>query len=116
MIADTIQRAEIARLVRELPDLDSTATSQAHDALAELLACFPVYRSYLPAGREQLDRAAAEASARRPDLADDDRRGSCRCSPTPRSTSRADSSRPPVRSWPRASKTPRSTATPGSAR
>ena len=70
MIADTIQRAEIARLVRELPDLDSTAAAQAHDALAELLACFPVYRSYLPAGREQLDRAAAEASARRPDLAD----------------------------------------------
>ena len=48
-----------------------TAAEQAHDALAELLACFPVYRSYLPAGR----RAAAtapprEASARRPDLAE----------------------------------------------
>ena len=70
MIADTIQRAEIARLVRELPDLDGTAAAQAHDALAELLACFPVYRSYLPAGLEQLDRAAAEASVRRPDLAD----------------------------------------------
>ncbi len=68
MIADTIQGAEIARLVRELPDVAGSARSQAHDALAELLACFPVYRSYLPAGRAQLDRAAEEASARRPDL------------------------------------------------
>lgn len=67
MIADTIQGAEIARLVRELPD--GVAGPHAHDALAELLACFPVYRSYLPAGRAQLDRAAAEASERRPDLA-----------------------------------------------
>jgi (1->4)-alpha-D-glucan 1-alpha-D-glucosylmutase len=67
MIADSIQAAEIARLVRELPT--GVAGSQAHDALAELLACFPVYRSYLPAGRAQLDRAAAEASGRRPDLA-----------------------------------------------
>ncbi|MGA1826674.1 malto-oligosyltrehalose synthase [Microbacterium sp.] len=70
MIADTIQAAEIARLVRELPDLGTVAPSQAHDALAELLACFPVYRSYLPAGRAQLDRAADEASAHRPDLAE----------------------------------------------
>ena len=31
------------------------------DALAELLACFPVYRSYLPDGREHLDAAFAEA-------------------------------------------------------
>ncbi|TDN92694.1 malto-oligosyltrehalose synthase [Microbacterium sp. BK668] len=66
MIADTIQQAEIRRLVRTLPEpIDGAA-----DALAELLACFPVYRSYLPAGRENLDAAAAEASARRPDLAD----------------------------------------------
>ncbi|SDH16575.1 malto-oligosyltrehalose synthase [Microbacterium pygmaeum] len=82
MIADTIQGAEIARLVRELPDLGAAPESEAggagftrldpavaRDALAELLTCFPVYRSYLPAGREQLDRAAAEASDRRPDLA-----------------------------------------------
>jgi (1->4)-alpha-D-glucan 1-alpha-D-glucosylmutase len=67
MIADTIQGAEIARLVRELPD--GVAGAQAHDALAELLACFPVYRSYLPAGRHHLEHAAADATARRPDLA-----------------------------------------------
>ncbi|WP_314501943.1 malto-oligosyltrehalose synthase [uncultured Microbacterium sp.] len=66
MIADTIQGAEIARLVRELPsNLQGPA---AHDALAELLACFPVYRSYLPAGRRHLDDAAAAAVTRRPDL------------------------------------------------
>lgn len=65
MIADTIQQAEIARLVRELP----APIPQATDALAEILTCFPVYRSYLPAGREHLDAAAREASARRPDLA-----------------------------------------------
>ncbi|TQJ30821.1 maltooligosyl trehalose synthase [Microbacterium sp. SLBN-146] len=66
MIADTIQVSEIRRLVRELPE----AMPDAEDALAELLACFPVYRSYLPAGREQLDAAVAEASVRRPELAD----------------------------------------------
>ncbi len=65
MIADTIQVSEIRRLVRELP----RAIPDAEDALAELLACFPVYRSYLPAGREQLEAAVAEASTRRPELA-----------------------------------------------
>lgn len=64
MIADTIQVSEIRRLVRCLPE----PIEGAEDALAEILACFPVYRSYLPAGREHLDAAAAEASARRPDL------------------------------------------------
>ena len=77
--ADTTQRAEVRRLVRTLPH----PIDRAEDALAELLACFPVYRSYLPAGREHLDEAAAAASARRPDLADRDPRsgadpgGSC---------------------------------------
>ena len=28
------------------------------DAVAELLACFPVYRSYLPEGRAHLDPAS----------------------------------------------------------
>ncbi|GAA3210250.1 malto-oligosyltrehalose synthase [Microbacterium terregens] len=73
MIADTIQGAEVARLVRELPAASTTGpvdASQATDAIAELLASFPVYRSYLPAGREHLDLAAAEATVRRPDLAE----------------------------------------------
>jgi (1->4)-alpha-D-glucan 1-alpha-D-glucosylmutase len=38
------------------------------DAIAELLACFPVYRSYLPTGREHLDAAFADARRRRSDL------------------------------------------------
>ena len=66
MFADTIQVTEVRRLVRALPQ----PVESAEDALSELLACFPVYRSYLPAGRERLDQAAAEATARRPDLAD----------------------------------------------
>ncbi|WOQ69358.1 malto-oligosyltrehalose synthase [Microbacterium limosum] len=64
-IAETIQAAEVARLVRLL---DEPVTGAA-DALAELLACVAVYRSYLPAGREHLDAAVAEALRRRPDLA-----------------------------------------------
>lgn len=64
-IAETIQGAEVARLVRLLGE----PVTGAADALAELLACFPVYRSYLPAGREALDAAADEAMRRRPDLA-----------------------------------------------
>jgi len=68
MIADTIQAAEVRRLVRCLPGELATDPAAA-DALAELLACFPTYRSYLPAGEELLEQAAGEASARRPELA-----------------------------------------------
>jgi (1->4)-alpha-D-glucan 1-alpha-D-glucosylmutase len=64
-IADTIQGAEVARLVRLL---DEPVTGAA-DAIAELLACFPVYRSYLPAGRGAFDEAAERAMRHRPDLA-----------------------------------------------
>ena len=38
------------------------------DALAELAACFPVYRSYLPEGRPPLGTAFSDARRRRPDL------------------------------------------------
>lgn len=64
-VVDSFQRSEVRRLVRSLPDPDP----HAEDALAEILACFPVYRSYLPIGREWLEQAVGEASARRPDLA-----------------------------------------------
>jgi len=66
-IADGILRSEVLRLERMLPQ---PAPDAAADALAELLACFPVYRSYLPAGREHLEHAAALARHHRPDLAD----------------------------------------------
>ncbi|GAA1706543.1 malto-oligosyltrehalose synthase [Microbacterium sediminicola] len=65
VVADTIQVSEINRLVRCLP----RPIPDAADALAEILACYPVYRSYLPAGVEWLDAAVADAAARRPDLA-----------------------------------------------
>ncbi len=43
-------------------------TDRLVDAVAELAACFPVYRSYLPEGREHLDQAFAAARLSRPDL------------------------------------------------
>ena len=63
-IADGILRSEVRRLAREL------GSDESEDALAELLACFPVYRSYLPDGAEHLEHAIAEATRRRPELAD----------------------------------------------
>lgn len=66
MIADDLLRSEVRRLVRTLP----FHIEHADDALAEILAAFPVYRSYLPAGSEHLEHAVAEAARRRPDLAD----------------------------------------------
>ena len=72
MIADTIQESELRRLVRCLPRPVRHALDDetAQDATAELLACYPVYRSYLPDGVEHLDHAVADATARRPELAE----------------------------------------------
>ena len=63
-IADTILHSEVLRLERELPE----PIADAADALAEVLACFPVYRSYLPVGIEHLHAALADARQSRPDL------------------------------------------------
>ena len=63
-VADGILRAEVLRLARLVPDIEG-----ADDALAELLACFPVYRSYLPAAIGHLHEAAALAKERRRELA-----------------------------------------------
>jgi (1->4)-alpha-D-glucan 1-alpha-D-glucosylmutase len=70
-IADGILNSEVHRLVRDL-SRDGRRFEHPHalaDAVAELLACFPVYRSYLPYGAEHLDAAVAQAVARRPELA-----------------------------------------------
>ena len=75
-VADTILHSEVRRITREirrLPAVAGTADaagsfSAVEDAVAELLACFGVYRSYLPEGREHLDEAFARARVRRPDL------------------------------------------------
>ena len=68
-VADLDLRAETNRIVRELPDLLLASIEQLQDAVAELLATFPVYRSYLPVGREHLKQAFARARRTRPDLA-----------------------------------------------
>nr|WP_274607055.1 malto-oligosyltrehalose synthase [Agrococcus sp. KRD186] len=77
-VADTILRAEVLRLEREVRAADAWgdryeesggAPADTADALAELLASFPVYRSYLPEGLEHLGTAAERAKAARPDLA-----------------------------------------------
>lgn len=71
-VADATLASEVRRIARELAAVlgqDAPAPEVLRDAVAELLACFPVYRSYLPAGREHLDEAFAEAGRRRPDLA-----------------------------------------------
>jgi (1->4)-alpha-D-glucan 1-alpha-D-glucosylmutase len=63
-------RAETRRIVRELPDLLPEPAERLEDAVAEVLACFPVYRSYLPLGRAHLDEALQGVRSHRPDLAD----------------------------------------------
>ncbi|SHK84193.1 maltooligosyl trehalose synthase [Pseudonocardia thermophila] len=70
-VARTILEAEVRRIAALLPD-DGTADGieRNREAVAELLACYPVYRSYLPEGREALDVAVSAARVRRPDLAD----------------------------------------------
>ncbi|MHC5795730.1 malto-oligosyltrehalose synthase [Lacisediminihabitans sp. FW035] len=67
-IADGILRSEVLRLERDL-DLPE-AHEQTADALAELLACFPVYRSYLPLGIEHLHEAVRLAKEYRPELSE----------------------------------------------
>ena len=68
-VADGILRSEVRRIARELLGALNCQERALEDAVAELLACFPVYRSYLPVGVEHLDRAAELAKRHRPDLA-----------------------------------------------
>ena len=70
-VADGILRSEVLRLDRQLA---AASPADEHlpevaDAVAELLACFPVYRSYLPFGEAHLREAAELATRHRPDLA-----------------------------------------------
>ena len=69
-VADGILHSEVKRIVRDLRrHLPVVPAHRAEDAVGELLACFPVYRSYLPEGREHLDEAFTRARGHRPDLA-----------------------------------------------
>ncbi|MFC6592660.1 hypothetical protein ACFP81_12095 [Deinococcus lacus] len=65
-VAETALRAEVTRLARSagLPWPQEVVA----DALAEVLACFGVYRTYLPQGRHHLVAALQQAGQRRPDL------------------------------------------------
>ncbi|WP_179457481.1 malto-oligosyltrehalose synthase [Leifsonia soli] len=65
-VADGILRSEVLRVVRELGE---GTDEEVADAVAELAAWFPVYRSYLPCGDEYLEEARLAAAATRPDLA-----------------------------------------------
>jgi (1->4)-alpha-D-glucan 1-alpha-D-glucosylmutase len=74
-VADGILHSEVMRITREVERVlhtrdESVDEDAVADAVAELLACFPVYRSYLPEGRDHLDQAFARAREQRPDLAD----------------------------------------------
>ncbi len=71
-IANGILQSEVRRIAREVlsgpeavgqPDFEQVVA-----AVAELLSNLEVYRSYLPEGRENLDRAFGFAWERRPDL------------------------------------------------
>jgi (1->4)-alpha-D-glucan 1-alpha-D-glucosylmutase len=67
-VTDGILGSEVARLVRVTGDLPGVDRERQTEALAELLASFDVYRSYLPDGREHLDATVAAVRDRRPDL------------------------------------------------
>ncbi|HSL08318.1 MAG TPA: malto-oligosyltrehalose synthase [Pseudonocardiaceae bacterium] len=68
-VATGMLGSELRRLAALAPTIRDAAEAQVTAALAEVLACFPVYRSYLPDGVEHLDQALAAARQRRPDLA-----------------------------------------------
>ncbi|MGW4153830.1 malto-oligosyltrehalose synthase [Micromonospora chersina] len=63
--ATRLLAAELNRLAALVPELPA---EQVRAALAELAACFPVYRGYPPEGTRHLAAARAEAGRRRPDL------------------------------------------------
>ncbi|CUR55619.1 Maltooligosyl trehalose synthase [metagenome] len=65
-VTDTILHSEVQRITRELSTPGQT--TEVADAVGELLTCFPVYRSYLPDGREHLEQALTLARSHRPDL------------------------------------------------
>ena len=67
-VTDGMLGSEVARLQRIVGDVPGVPADQVTEGLAELLASFPVYRTYLPDGREHLDETVAAVKQRRPDL------------------------------------------------
>ncbi|MFS0729763.1 malto-oligosyltrehalose synthase [Curtobacterium sp. 1P10AnD] len=70
-IADGILGSEVRRLARLLaPTTEGIPEDRVVDALAELIASFDVYRTYLPEGGHHLIAALERAAEARPDLDD----------------------------------------------
>ena len=69
-ITDGILHSEMLRLARLVPSGTGLSGEHAADALSEIIAAFPVYRSYLPEGADVLKEACELAVRRRPELAD----------------------------------------------
>ncbi len=67
-ITDGILHSEMLRLARLVPAAAGLAQEAAADALSEIIAAFPVYRSYLPEGADVLKEACELAVRRRPEL------------------------------------------------
>ncbi|GAA3397108.1 malto-oligosyltrehalose synthase [Cryptosporangium minutisporangium] len=69
-VATGMLRAELRRLARLAAGASAAepVVPEVEAALAELLAVFPVYRSYLPFGVDHLSQALAAAREKRPDL------------------------------------------------
>ncbi|HTK62803.1 MAG TPA: malto-oligosyltrehalose synthase [Pseudonocardia sp.] len=78
-VARTILAAEVRRIAALVPGLEAPASTETDPdeaaqrvraAVEQLLCGFPVYRSYLPEGRADLEHAFATARGHRPDLGD----------------------------------------------
>jgi len=67
-VTDGILGSEVARLARLVGELPGVPAEQVTEALAELVASFDVYRTYLPDGRSHLDATVTAVRERRPDL------------------------------------------------
>ena len=67
-ITDGILHSEMLRLARLVPAGAGLPAEASADALSEIIAAFPVYRSYLPTGAEILKEACELAVRRRPEL------------------------------------------------
>jgi (1->4)-alpha-D-glucan 1-alpha-D-glucosylmutase len=67
-VTDGILHSELLRLARLVPAGTGLDGELAADALSEIIAAFPVYRSYLPDGEDVLKEACELAVRRRPEL------------------------------------------------
>ncbi|BCW59675.1 malto-oligosyltrehalose synthase [Arthrobacter sp. StoSoilB20] len=67
-IADGILRSEILRLARLVPPSMDLPAEKVADAIAEVICCFPIYRTYLPYGKDVLAESIRRAGESRADL------------------------------------------------